>query len=329
MTVEKLAGRKDLSMIRYSVTARKSIPTDDLLLLSLEDYDEDDAAVVMERKEHEEHGSNTHEELQESTQNVKRQQYKETLQIVYDAAISILTSRRFTEYTLSPSSVLKTITFHAASPSSLQAAARRRALGGSDSGGELAALIVKPMGDYRRYGIQPLRLAYEEHVGTTCRSVGFYTLVGGHWDGEIRISIDRVGIGGVRVDSADAEDEDEDEEEIHTEEEGIVVSVSMVIPKKGRKLSNKLSQRIVTSLADSIVRSTVTEARRNMVQHAQSRDYRGKTKGLASERRKIRYENAKKLEEMERDRRRRWQQANPDAGKYRPSGHRMQSPNNC
>jgi hypothetical protein len=32
---------------------------------------------------------------------------------------------------------------------------------------------------------------------------------------------------------------------------------------------------------------------------------------------------------MAEDRRRRWQRGNPDAGRWRPSGDRMKSPNNC
>jgi hypothetical protein len=32
---------------------------------------------------------------------------------------------------------------------------------------------------------------------------------------------------------------------------------------------------------------------------------------------------------MAKDRRRKWQRQNPDAGRYRPSGDRMKSPNNC
>ena len=39
--------------------------------------------------------------------------------------------------------------------------------------------------------------------------------------------------------------------------------------------------------------------------------------------------NERKMEEMAEDRRRRWQRSNPDAGRYRPSGDRMRSPNNC
>jgi hypothetical protein len=95
------------------------------------------------------------------------------------------------------------------------------------------------------------------------------------------------------------------------------------------KLSKKKAEKLVSMLAKSMVTSILMQSKQTLARQSQSRGYRGRAQGRAMEKRHLRFENEKKQEEMAEDRRRRWQRGNPDAGRYRPSGHRMRSPNNC
>lgn len=86
---------------------------------------------------------------------------------------------------------------------------------------------------------------------------------------------------------------------------------------------------MANSLADSIEKSIMTQTKQKLARKSQGRRYRGNYESRTAERRHIRYENERKQEEMARDRRQKWHRQNPDAGRYRPSGERMRSPNNC
>lgn len=86
---------------------------------------------------------------------------------------------------------------------------------------------------------------------------------------------------------------------------------------------------VTDTLAQSITRSVTTQTKQTLARKLQGKRYRVSSERQLAERRHIRFENERKQEEMARDRRRKWQRQNPDAGHYRPSGDRMRSPNNC
>ena len=189
---------------------------------------------------------------------------------------------------------------------------------------ERAALVVRGMGDWGRYGIQPLGISYDREIAADNadkdgagseweRSTAFHTLSGGHFDGEILVRA--VGGGTSRDGGART----------------ATLSVGLAVPRGGRVPSHNAStnRRIVSSLIDSIHRSILSEIRRSYARQAQSRGYRGRMGSRANVKRSVRYETERKMEEMADDRRRRGHNRDPDAGRYRPSGRRMRSPNNC
>lgn len=209
--------------------------------------------------------------------------------VAYEAAAAVLSSRRFGEFAPGGGGSLR---FQSQSGS--------------------AVMAVRSLGDWGRYGLQPLREAGEEE-GKTGASVVYTTLQGGHLDGEIRFSVELVG----------------QSDEGAGEEAAVVVGVSLVVPKKGRRPSKKMAGRIVSLLAESMAKSIATQAKQTMARRSMSRGYRGRMDTGATEKTTIRHQNERKMEEMATDRRRRWQRRNPDGGRFRPSGDRMRSPNNC
>lgn len=256
--------------------------------------------------------------------------------IAYRCGQNILSTRRFTEFTPDHTPLTK---FHSTSTN-------KKKQGG--------ALIVQKMGDFCRFGIQPLALSHEENVrlpsGDDLSMVSFYTLKGGHFDGELLISLQR------KSGNTDTEDEDEEEEEemeekkeegthsddasdnkdddkhlVHGEDKSqVIVTVSLIVPKKGRKLSKKRASQLVTALSASIASSVSMETRKTTSRKSQLHSLQQTTHSRAEKRRHQRSENDKKLEEMASDRKRRWRRgSSPDAGRFRPSGDRMRSPNNC
>lgn len=239
---------------------------------------------------------------------------QEATDATFDAALTVLSSRRFTEFA-SVDDTDQLVRFQS-TPSSSGDGGSRRAGGGVGGG---AVLVVKSMGDFGRYGLQPLRVAHQEE-STDSASVIYYTVKGGHFDGEIRLA---VGINDGLDDDEGEGDEDDDRAP------SIVITVNLVVPKKGRKVGKKYAERIVSTIADSMATSVTTQAKQSLARRNISSRYRGRVSTGASERRQIRFDNERKMEEMAEDRRRRWQRRNPDAGRYRPSGDRMRSPNNC
>jgi uncharacterized protein (UPF0548 family) len=202
--------------------------------------------------------------------------------IVFEQAVNILSSRRFTEFT---DSMIRFQSSH-------------------DKRQRSAVLVIPSSGDWGRFGLQPLRVTHQSE-DETCIDLTYSTLKGGVFDGQIQFSAKQVESGDV------------------------VLQVSILIPRKSRKLGEKLSIRLVKTLSDSIERSILTEAKKLMARQVQGKRFKEKAKSRASERRHFRFEKEKQLEEMAEDRRRRWQRTNKDTGRYRPSGHRMKSPNNC
>ncbi|KAL7520327.1 hypothetical protein ACHAWX_005053 [Stephanocyclus meneghinianus] len=177
---------------------------------------------------------------------------------------------------------------------------------------EGAVLSMRLLGDFGRFGIQPLCFSYEldgedaddaDHESTMIRCVAFHTLKGGHFDGEIRFSIDSTKAG-----------------------TGVIISVTLAIPNEGRIPPIRLANSMVSSLTQSIVRSSQLRIKQFTSRRNQSQHYRARAHGRAVEKRHLRYEQEKNQEEMAAERKRRWKRNNPDAGHYRPSGHRLRSP---
>ena len=225
-------------------------------------------------------------------------------EIAYESALSILNSRRFSEYTTTSQ-----MRFQGANSSSLNAVAKRKLSGGmGGTGAECAALVMKKLAF--RWGVQPLKLSYEEDfgVGVTSKALGYHTLKGAHFDGEIRISVDRIML--------------KEEDDSASDTDSLIVSVTFVVPKKGRKMKKKLAQKLVSSLAASIATSITSETRKKIARQPQSKNYRSKVSSFAKERRTLKAINNQKLEEMAEDRKRRWKRKGE--GRYRPSGRRIE-----
>ena len=222
-------------------------------------------------------------EDEELMQLVEEKAWEDSIQLAFNSAESIIAARRFTEFVASPSTRVKFV-------------AR-----GAGSKKDKAVLVMESMGDWRRYGIQPLMVASEEK-STNVSSVIYYTLKGGHFDGELNISV---------------------EKDVDADDPSITVGVTLLIGKGGRKVNKRLASKMVTLLADSIATSTLTAARQTMSRKLQSTIYRGKAKSRAIEKRHIAFDNMQKMEEMAEDRRRKWQRNNKgNGGSYRPTGCR-------
>ena len=303
ITNEK-CGRKSVenANLAYSITARKRIDLDCFDDGSGDDRDE--------------------EELEDELAYISA--------IAYEAALDVINSRRFSEYISIDQKYNTPLRFQGANSSSLNAAAKRKALSTlekrsklspiSNTNTECASLVMKKLAF--RWGMQPLKLSYEEDeddLGARGKAIAYQTIKGGHFDGELRFSIERTGLDCI---SEDSDDEEWDE---HNENlsEGVVVSVSLVIPKKGRTLNKKLSEKLVATLSSSIATSIISEAKKKIARQRQSKSYRDKVSKFAKERRTLKAINEQKLEEMAADRKRRWIRKG-GAGRYRPSGMRLE-----
>lgn len=110
---------------------------------------------------------------------------------LYDAAADVLSSRRLTEF-VNPPNMLR-----------LQPSEEKRQ--------RLAILVVQKMGNWGRYGLQPLRVSSEQEEENVA-SVTYTTLKGGHFDGQLLIRMER------------------------TKETKLVIQVRLGVPKKGRKV---------------------------------------------------------------------------------------------
>ena len=109
----------------------------------------------------------------------------------------------------------------------------------------------------------------------------------------------------------------------------LVINVHLAVPKRGRKMGKVLASRIVQELADSLATSASRRTEQIVARQVQGKRFKSASHRRAKERRQSRFEREKLIEEMAEDRRRKWQRNNPDAGRYRPSGDRQRSPNNC
>jgi len=212
--------------------------------------------------------------------------------LIFNAASQIFTTKRFSEFKPpDASSVAQSLRFHTKN--------------------DAALLVLKQMGNYRRFGIQPLQLTHEEYDDNR-ECMVFSTLTGGHFDGELCVWITK--------------NDDDDEEE---EEKGIMIHIALIIPKNGRKPSKKITNTLLSTLLHSVSASTILQAKQTYARQSQSKLFHSAAKTRATEKRSLKYDLQKKQEEMAKDRRRKWQRQNKDAGHYRPSGARMRSPNNA
>ena len=297
VVVERLSKKqkRELSMV---VTMTKRLPFEILLPDEDEVLHPPTETMTWKRKGKVGEGGGSKEE---------RKAWDDALNLALSSLQTVLSSRRFSEYTLTPNQFC----FHSPhsilqSSSSLRHRGERSGKKGGDSRvGEGAVVVLQSLGVLHRFGIQPLRLVSENE-----NELVFSTLNGGHFDGEVRIKIgmQRRGRHG---------------------DQGVEVSVALLVPRKGRSLSKKMATKLLSNLIESIATSAMTEATRKVAYQYQLSSYRGKATTRATKKRHLKFENMKKMEEMAEERRRRWQRTNPDAGHYSPSGIRMRSPNHC
>lgn len=268
--------KKNFSLV---ITASKKIPFE-ILLPSEEELE------MLHAKEKEKKDSK-HMKSEDLLAKVEEDAWTDSIYLALQSAQNVIDSRRFSEFVSGSSNSLR---FYS-----------------SRQDHDKAVLVMKKMGDWKRFGIQPLRVAFEED-GEDSKSIIYYTLSGGHFDGEIKVSVQT-------VDDDDSGDGP-----------SVIVSVTLLIPKNGRQMNKKMASQMVLNLAESITKSTMTSARQTLSRRLQSTIYRGKATNRASEKRTIAFDNMQKMEEMAAERKRRWARTNPNAGSYRPSGdmHRLQ-----
>ena len=240
---------------------------------------------------------------------------RDGIECVIESAKFILGERKFTEFVPGNSGSMKFRSFLVSTSPEEE----------NDEAVEGAVMAMKLLGDFRRFGVQPLCFSYEtnaedddddnnnadnEHAKkegselmTHC--VAFHTLRGGHFDGELRFSVEE------------------------KENGGVVINVTLAIPHGGRSPTARLAEEMVSSIAHSIAQSTLIRTKQTLSRRMQSKAYRARASSRAALKRHSHYEHEKAQEEMAAERKRKWKRNNPDAGHYRPSGHRLKSPNNC
>jgi hypothetical protein len=181
-----------------------------------------------------------------------------------------------------------------------------------DDENKYGIFVVPGLGNFGRYGLvywkvtsETMQAAGDDSYSftiTTLKNVGFF-------DGQIHVHIQK----------------------IPNHDGMVMVQVSLAVPKQRgcRKVPRNVGRRLVREVAQSIVESTNRRTKQTLARKSQNQRYKASGNRRAKERRHSRFERERLLEEMAEDRRRRWQRSNPDAGRYRPSGIRQRSPNNC
>jgi hypothetical protein len=103
------------------------------------------------------------------------------------------------------------------------------------------------------------------------------------------------------------------------------VRVSMIV-ERGRAPP----KTFLLDMANSIAKSVQARTCQVLARRVQSARYRASSHAQMVKRRAQRDQKAREMEEMNADRRRKWQRSHPNAKhNYRPSGQRMRSPNNA
>lgn len=249
------------------------------------------------------------EETQRKIDKIDSEQQREELQCMIESAKSILGERKFSEFVPGNSRSLKFRSIFVTATSDDDEEDEEAVIEGG-------VIAMKLLGDFRRYGVQPLCFSYEteedDDAGneedvrdpmTHC--VAFHTLKGGHFDGELRLLVEE------------------------KENGGLAISVTLAIPDGGRAPTARLAEAMVSSIAHSIAQSTLIRTKQTLSRRMQSKTYRARASSRAVLKRHLQFDQLKAQEEMATERKRKWKRNNPDAGHYRPSGHRLKSPNNC
>lgn len=224
----------------------------------------------------------------------------ELIECMHDAIQAIIEERKFTEFIQSDNT--HTMKFRSFLVPSEE----------DDEFSEGAVMAMKLLGDFGRYGVQPFCISYEttstmddeeDHSGPITHCVAFHTLVGGHFDGELRFLIEEV----------DTEDD---------ASSAVAISVTLAIPSGGRALPIRLAEAMVSSLTQSTAHSLQIRLKQTISRRRQSKRYRNQAAGRASTKRHLRFEQEKAQEEMAAERKRKWKRNNKDAGRYTPTGCR-------
>ena len=223
---------------------------------------------------------------------IEEEAWEHAIDLAFQSACRILSKRRFTEFIGSSQTKSKVRIYSEPRKTEHQK--------------DVAVVVMKSMGDWGRYAIQPLRLTSEEDEEDG-KTVQFHTLKGGAFDGELQFSVRRL----------DGDDKNPS---------SVSVSAVLLIPKKGRSIKQKKAEKMLSLLIESIATSSVTEAKQILARELQNTIYRGRAKARTTQKRHIAFENMKKMEEMADERRRKWQRSNPDSGRYTPSGRMMHGP---
>lgn len=224
---------------------------------------------------------NDEEDRQEALMELEDKAWEDTMILAFAATENVLSGRRYSEYIPPSSNYLR---FYSSPRNSK------------------AVFVMKCLGDLGKFGLQPLHVV-KEHQSDFEKSILYSTLCNGHFDGEIEVKVEKAG--GFQ-----------DEEE----ERKVVVTVTLLVPAKGRKMKKKLASTFVENLAESIATSAMTEAKKTLSRKRSSASYRGRVNKKASSKRHLAHDTLTKMEEMAAERRRRWQRSNLNAGSYRPSG---------
>lgn len=176
-----------------------------------------------------------------------------------------------------------------------------RPLKSADSGKKHGVLMVPSLGSFGRCGI--IRWQITQRIETDkVAGVTFATLKGNSFDGQIHL-------------------------EARMRKSRVVIVAHLGVPKKrGRKIKKSVARKIVNDFVESLATSTSQRTRQNLARRSVGKRFKVASSQRASERRKSRSDREREIEEMSKERRRRWQRGNPDAGRWRPSGDRMRSP---
>lgn len=285
----------------------------------------------------------------------EEEEEEEAIRCMHDAVLSVFDERKFSEFIPPEACVLKfrSLLVSSENDGDVDGEGEGEAERDDDNHDnkednnnviEGAVMAVKSLGNFGLYGIQPLCFSYEEdgpsqnnddaekcdntNNHNMIRCLAFHTIRGGHFDGEIRFSIHETPTTRPRS-SKSKKTTKNDQPTDQSTPPRLTIVVTLAIPHGGRAPPSRLADLMISSLLRSICRSSEIKIRQTIARRRQSQRYRANASGRASEKRHLRYEQEKFQEEMAAERKRRWKRNNPDAGHYRPSGHRLRSPNNC
>mmetsp|Transcript_22133 Transcript_22133/g.33568 ORF Transcript_22133/g.33568 Transcript_22133/m.33568 type:complete len:467 (+) Transcript_22133:95-1495(+) len=164
-------------------------------------------------------------------------------------------------------------------------------------------LVVPSLGDFGRYGLVYYKVTHqlESHRDATLTLTALKRM---GFDGQVHCHIRKY-------------------------QNKVVVTVHFIVRSRGRKLPKSLATFLVTGLANSLSTSSTQRTEQTLARQSQGKRYKSSSHRYATERRALKLNREKKLEEMAEDRRRKWQRSNPNSGRYQPTGDRQRSPNNC